>query len=126
MGENQSMGKVVDYRNAPRKPAGTGASITAISGADGKHMQADYIKLDAKARFEGTVPGCSDQYFFILSGDATLAEKGKAGLPMKFGIFAIVEEGRDYVFTSEVPCELLSVLAPPPGTGSQAPGFKGG
>jgi mannose-6-phosphate isomerase-like protein (cupin superfamily) len=120
------MGKVVDYRNAPRKPAGTGAGITAITGADGKHMQADYIRLDARARLEGAVPAGCDQYFFILSGDATLAEKGKPGHPMKFGTFAIVEEGRGYVFTSEVPCEVMSVIAPPPGTKSGVAGFKGG
>src|SRR5262249_15610826 len=45
---------------------------------------------------------------------------------MKFGAFAIVEEGRGYVFTSEVPCEVVSVIAPLPGTKSDAPGFKGG
>ncbi len=40
------MGKLVDYRNAPRKSAGTGANSAAITGTDGKNMQADYIKLD--------------------------------------------------------------------------------
>jgi mannose-6-phosphate isomerase-like protein (cupin superfamily) len=120
------MGKLVDYRSAPRKSVGPGATSAAITGPDGRNMQADYIKLDAKARLEGTVPAGSDQYFFILSGDATLAENGKAGEPMKFGTFALVEEGRGYVFTSEVPCEVLSVIAPPPGTKSDVPGFKGG
>ena len=96
------MGKVVDYRSAPRKPAGVNASVAAITGADGRNMQADYIRLEASARLEGTVPAGSDQYFFILSGDATLAEKGKPGHPMKFGTFAIVEESGGYVFTPEV------------------------
>lgn len=120
------MGKLVDYRNAPRKPTGTGAGIAAITGADGKNMQADYIRLDANARLEGTVPAGSDQYFFILSGDAVLAEKSKDGYPMKFGTFAIVEEGRGYVITTKVPCEVLSVIAPPPGAKSSVAGFRGG
>jgi len=119
------MGKLVDYRNAPRRSVGTAAGIAAITGADGKHMQADYIRLEAKARLEGAVPAGCDQYFFILSGDAMLAERGKPAYPMKFGTFALVEEGQGYVFTSEVPCEVLSVIAPPPGTRSDVRGFRG-
>lgn len=120
------MGKLLDYRNAPRKSAGSGASTVAITDGDIKHMQAEYIKLDANARLEGRVPAGSDQYFFILSGDCTAALKGKTGHPMKFGTFALVEESHDYVLTSEVPCEVLSVIAPPPGQQSTAAGFKGG
>ena len=120
------MGKLVDYRNAPRKSIGAGASVAAITGADGKNMQADYIKLDANARLEGSVPAGCDQYFFILSGDATLAEKDQSGHAMKFGTFGIVEENHGYVITAAVPCEVLSVIAPPPGQKAAAPGFKGG
>lgn len=120
------MGKLVDYRNAPARPSGTGASIAAITGADAKNLHAEYIRLSAEARLEGVVPKGSDQYFFILSGDAVLAEQNKSGHPMKFGTFAIVEEGRRYVLTSKVPCEVFSVIAPPPGSSAAAPGFKGG
>lgn len=120
------MGKLVDYRNALGKPIGTRASTVAITGTDSKNMQADYIKLDAHSRLAGEVPTGSDQYFFILSGDCALALKGQSGHPMKFGTFAIVEEAHGYVLTSEVPCEVLSVIAPPPGQKSSAPGFKGG
>jgi mannose-6-phosphate isomerase-like protein (cupin superfamily) len=120
------MGKLVDYRNAALKSVGAGANTVAITGADGKNMQADYIKLGANARLEGTVPAGCDQYFFILSGDATLAEKNKPGHAMKFGTFGIVEENHGYVFTTKVPCEVLSVIAPPPGQKTAAPGFKGG
>ncbi len=119
-------GKVVDYRNAPLTPAGTGAHRATITGADGTKMQADYIRLEANARFEGSVPAGSDQYFFILSGDAMLARRNKPGHAMKYGFFAIVEEGLDYVLTSAVPSEVLSVLAPPPGSRSDVPGFRGG
>lgn len=120
------MGKLVDYRKAPRKSVGSGAGMAAITGADGKNMQADYIKLDANARLDGTVPEGCDQYLFILSGDAALGEKGKDGQPMKFGTFAIIQEGRTCVLTTTVPCEVLSVMAPPPGTKSSVPGFRGG
>lgn len=120
------MGKLVDYKSAPRKQLGDGASTAAITGTDGKNMQADYIKLDANARLEGKVPAGSDQYFFVLSGDATLEEKEKSGHPMKFGTFAIVGENRNYLLTSQVPCEILSVIAPPPGGKSDVPGFRGG
>jgi mannose-6-phosphate isomerase-like protein (cupin superfamily) len=120
------MGKLVDYRSAPRKPVGTGSGIAPITGADGKNMQADYIRLDADSQLEGTVSKGSDQYFFILSGDAVLAEKNKDGHPMKFGTFAVVEEGSRYVLTSTVPCEVLSVIAPPPGAKSAVVGFRGG
>lgn len=120
------MGKLVDYRNAPLKPVGTGANAAAITGADGRNMQADYIKLDANATLEGNVPAGSDQYFFILSGDAMLAGKNQPGHAMKFGTFGIIEENLGYVLTSKVPCEVLSVIAPPPGQKSSIPGFKGG
>lgn len=120
------MGKLIDYRATPGKAIGTGGNVVAITGADSTKMRADYIKLDANARIGGNVPVGSDQYFFILSGECSLALEGKSTSAMKFGVFAIVEEGHDYLMTSKVPCEVLSVLAPPPGQKSNVPGFRGG
>jgi len=121
-----TMGKVVDYRDAAGKVAGSGARIVAITGSDGKNMQADYVRLDSNARLEGQVPGGSDQYFFVLSGEPTLGEKGKPGRAMKYGLFAVIEEGHGYELTSTYPSEVLTVIAPPPGAQSAAPGFRGG
>jgi hypothetical protein len=62
-----SMGKVVDCRDTARKAAGTGARIVATTGADGKSMQADCIRLDANVRLEGQVhfptatPQCAER-----------------------------------------------------------------
>lgn len=120
------MGKLVDYRSGARKEAGPGATRIDITGADGRNMQAEYLDLKAGGRIEGVVPQGSDQYFFILSGSATLAEPGGDEQPMKFGTFAIVEEGHRYRVSADVPCEVLSVVAPPPGQQSDVPGFKGG
>lgn len=121
-----TMGKVVDYRDAPGKAAGTGAQVVPITGADGRNMQADYLRLDSNARLEGQVPAGSDQYFFVLSGEPTLGAKGGPGRAMKYGFFAVVEEGHGYVLTSTYPSEVLTVIAPPPGAQSGAPGFRGG
>jgi uncharacterized cupin superfamily protein len=89
-------------------------------------MQADYVRLDSNARLEGQVPAGSDQYFFVLSGEPTLGENGKAGRAMKYGLFAVVEAGHGYALTSTYPSEVLTVIAPPPGAQSAAPGFRGG
>ncbi len=120
------MGKLVDYRNAPAKGIAPGVKLAEITGADGKNMQADYLKLDAGGKYEGRVPAGSDQYFFVISGEATLAQTGQSGNAMSQGSFGIVQEGLGYVLTAKGACEALSVLAPPPGCPTRDPGFTGG
>jgi len=121
------MGKMIDYRNAPLKQIAAGARSAEITGADGQHMSAEYIKLDAVGKFESTVPGGSDQYFFMLSGEAEIALREKPGHAMKPGSFGIVQENLAYTVSARGggACEVLSVVAPPPGRNGKLPGFQG-
>jgi mannose-6-phosphate isomerase-like protein (cupin superfamily) len=119
------MGKFVDYRNAPLKPAGPGASKADITGTDGKNMQAEYIRLDAGGSLERSVPDGCDQHLFVLSGSGSVAAADHPQA-VKFGNFVLVEEGKNFVLKADVPSEVLSVLTPPSGTQWKSPGFKGG
>jgi mannose-6-phosphate isomerase-like protein (cupin superfamily) len=122
------MGKLVDYRNAPRASAGRRAAIADITGSEGVKLKAEYIVLEPGGAFERTVaPGC-DQHLFVLSGSATVtvSAPGSDAQALKYGSFVLVQEGRAFVLEAGVPCEILSVLTPPPGTHWPVPGFSGG
>jgi mannose-6-phosphate isomerase-like protein (cupin superfamily) len=120
------MGKFVDYRAAPRTPAAAGVSKAGITGAEGKHLHAEHVRLDAGATFQGSVPAGCDQHLFVLCGSGSVEGAGRAAQPIKFGSFVLVEEGKSFALKADVPTEVLSVLTPPPGTQNSAPGFKGG
>jgi mannose-6-phosphate isomerase-like protein (cupin superfamily) len=120
------MGKLIDYRDAPRKPNARAAALAAITGADATKLQAEYIALEAGGAFERAVPAGCDQHLFVLAGSGSIAEPGRPAHALKFGSFVLVEEGHGFVLQADVPCEVLSVLTPPPGTQWPVPGFKGG
>ena len=108
------MGKLIDYRNAAREFSGRGATMAAISGADATKLQAEYIALEAGGVFERAVPAGCDQHLFVLSGSGSIAEPGQLAHALKFGSFVLVEEAHRFVLQADVPCEVLSVLTPPP------------
>jgi quercetin dioxygenase-like cupin family protein len=121
------MGKMVDFRNAPFEQVAAGARCAGITGSDGQHMRAEYVRIDAAGRLEATVPTGSDQYFFVLSGEAEIALRGMEGHAMHPGSFGIVQESEAYAVSARGgACEVLSVVAPPPGRGTKLRGFHGG
>ena len=120
------MGKLIDYRNAAREFRGRGATMAAITGADATKLQAEYIALEAGGVFERAVPAGCDQHLFVLSGSGSIAEPGQLAHALKFGSFVLVEEAHRFVLQADVPCEVLSVLTPPPGAQWAVPGFRGG
>jgi len=122
------MGKVVTFASLKYSPAAKGVNTAAVTGTDGKEMQAEIVQLAPGAKFTGTVPHGSDRYFFTLTGEAKVSNVSGGAQHMPTETFATLEEGAQ--FTLENPgqsqAELLSVTAPPPGKGNAHPGFKGG
>jgi quercetin dioxygenase-like cupin family protein len=120
------MGKLVDFRKGSAKEIARGVSRVGITEGEGKHLSADVLKLDANARHEAVVPAGSDQYFFTLAGDAALTVDGTRRA-LGAGRFGILQEGRRYALAAgPAPAEVLSVIAPPPGSSAGLPGFAGG
>lgn len=121
------MGKLVEYHADAGKPIAPGVTTAPITGADGQHMKADYINLSDKAVFTARVPEGCDQYVFVLGGEGQIGKDGGQGQAVAPGTFALVEENNTFtVRTDGAPCQLLSVIAPPPGKQTSASGFKGG
>ena len=120
------MGKLVDFRTRPSQRIATGVNRVGITEGEGKHMAADVLKLDANAMHEAVVPAGSDQYLFTLAGEASLIVDGTRHA-LGAGRFGILQEGRRYALAAgAAPAEVLSVLAPPAGSGTGLPGFAGG
>ncbi|HKA43171.1 MAG TPA: cupin domain-containing protein [Burkholderiales bacterium] len=120
------MGKLVDYRKGVAKEIGPGVGQVAITGGEGKHMQADVLRLQANGRLEAAVPARSDQYFYVLSGEAVLTVD-RDRYVLGEGRFGMLQEGKRYTIAgSRAPVEVLSVLAPPPASSADVPGFTGG
>jgi len=121
------MGKVVTFASLPYEQAATGISIAAITGSDGKEMQAEVIRLAPGAKLADTVPPGCDRYFFTLTGKAMISNGGGAHR-MPTETFATLQEGAKFTLENggRAEAELLSVIAPPPGKPDRHPGFKGG
>ena len=121
------MGKLVDYKNDAGKRVAPGVTATSITGSEGRHMQAEFVKVAGKSKLTGTVPAGSDQYLFVLSGKGKLSDDKSASHDVAPGSFALIEEGRPFALTAEgESCEVVSVVAPPPGSRSEGAGFCGG
>jgi len=120
------MGKVVTFASLQYQPAATGVTTAAITGGDGKEMQAEVIRLAPGAKLAAAVPAGSDRYFFTLTGDATVAG-GDGARRMPAETFATLQEGTQFTLenSGKAEAELISVLAPPPGKSNAHPGFKG-
>jgi mannose-6-phosphate isomerase-like protein (cupin superfamily) len=121
------MGKVVTFASLQYADAGKGARIAAVTGADGREMQAEIVRLAPGAAFTGTVPAGSDRYFYTLSGEAVLSGAGRRQrLPAD--TFAALQEGTAFTLENAAAgeAELVSVIAPPAGSANGRPGFAGG
>jgi mannose-6-phosphate isomerase-like protein (cupin superfamily) len=121
------MGKVVTFASLRYTDVGAGAKTAAITGADGKEMQADIIRLAPGAKLIDEVPQGSDRYLFTLRGEASIGGNG-ATHGLSQDTFAAVQERVQFVVTNTgaAEVELLSVLAPPAGQKNAHAGFTGG
>lgn len=121
------MGKVVTFASLNYKQAASGVNSAAITGADGKEMQAEIVRLAPGAKLTETVPPGSDRYFFTLTGEAKVSN-GNGAHRMPTETFAALQEGTQFTLenSGKSEAELLSVIAPPAGKSHAHPGFKGG
>lgn len=121
------MGQVATFSDLPYKQSAAGVQRAAITGSEMKQMAGEIIRLAPGASVSETVPAGSDHYFYTLTGEADIAADGDAH-HMVQDAFAAVQEGKRYTVTNKGQGEvtLVSVTAPPPGSGVPAAGFTGG
>jgi len=121
------MGKVVKFAVLQYQQVASGINTAAITGSDGKEMQAEVVRLAPGAKLAATVPPGCDRYFFTLTGEATVSNGGGAHR-MPTETFATLQEGAKFTLenSGKAAAELLSVIVPPPGKSGAHPGFKGG
>ena len=121
------MGKVVTFSSLPYKEILPGVKAAAITGSDGKEMQAEMLRLAPGAKLADQVPRGSDRYFFTLTGEATVSGDGGSHR-MNVESFATVQEGVQFTLSNsgKGEAEVLSVFAPPPGSANERSGVKGG
>jgi mannose-6-phosphate isomerase-like protein (cupin superfamily) len=121
------MGKLVTFSQLPYKDAVTGVKRALFTGDELKHFSAEMIRLAPGAKLAEKVPAGSDRYLFTLTGEATLSGNGNSHKMIEES-FATIQEGVEFTFANETGAEnaVLSVLAPPPGSGEKLPGFTGG
>jgi mannose-6-phosphate isomerase-like protein (cupin superfamily) len=118
------MGKVVDFNSAETRALPSGANaVPIVDWFDGDKMMASILRVVPATRHEATVPAGSDQYLYVLSGEGRVESNG-VSIALAPDDWVLVEERRTIAVSGEV--ELLSVLAPPPGAGTERPGFHGG
>lgn len=118
------MGKIMNFRTAEPQALASGASVVPlVDWFDGTEMMASVLRLPPGASHQAKVPSGSDQYLYIVSGEARIeATAGTASLGADD--WAMLEEGQAYSLSGAA--ELLSVTAPPPGAGGARAGFRGG
>ncbi len=121
------MGKVVTFSSLPYKEISSGVKAAAITGNDGKEMQAEMLRLVPGAKLADKVPQGSDRYFFTLTGEATVSGNGGSHR-MNVESFATVQEGVQFTLSNsgKRDAEVLSVFAPPPSSVNKRSGLKGG
>lgn len=121
------MGKVVTFASLNYHSPAAGIATAPVTGADGKEMQAEIVRLAPGAKLSDKVPQGSDRYLFTLTGEIKVY-KGGAAQAMPAETFAALEEGTQFTLenSGSGEAEVLSVLAPPPGKSAEHPGFKGG
>ena len=116
------MGKVVNFQTAEARTLASGASVVPIvDWFDGVEMMASVLRLVPGARHEVKVPAGSDQYLYVMSGEARLEGAAAA---LAADDWVLLEEGRTVTLSGAA--EILAVTAPPPGSGSKREGFRGG
>jgi len=121
------MGKVADFSSLPFAEAAAGVKRAPITGDEMKQMSSEIIRLAPGASLSEAVPAGSDRYFYTLAGSADISADS-ADHHMDVDAFAAVQEGKRFTITNKGSAEttLVSVISPPPGSGTAAAGFTGG
>ena len=121
------MGKVVTFSALSFREAVTGVQRALITGSDMKEMSAEVIRLAPGAALTERVPAGSDRYVFTLTGPATVSGRGMSHR-MPEEAFATIQEETEVTIAGLDGNEamLISVVAPPSGSGTRSPGFSGG
>ena len=111
------MGRSVTFASLSYNPVSAGVSQAPITIGDLDKMSAQLFRVDAGARLEAAVPGGSDGYLFVLTGEGRVAVDGSEKAIARES-FAAVRERCTFSFanTSDAPAEVVYVLAPPPGS----------
>ena len=121
------MGRFMDFSALSYSEATSGVWRAAITGADAKHMAAEAVKLAPGAAYGGKVPAGSDLYLYALTGDAEIASGGAAHA-LAQDAFATLAEGTEFTVANRgrSAVDLISVIAPPAGSGQALAGYRGG
>ena len=121
------MGQVVTFSTLSYQALAPGVQSAAITGAQGREMQADALRLAAGAKHADTVPQGSDRYLYTLTGAVALEANGITHV-LREDTFATLQEGIEFTLTNGggADAEVISVLAPPRGRTNERQGFKGG
>ncbi len=121
------MGKLVTFVQLPYQESATSIKRATFTASDLKHFSAEMIRLAPGAKLTDKVPAGSDRYLFTLTGEATLTGNGQTSKMIEES-FATIQEGVEFTLGNQTGTEIsvLSVFAPPPGSGQTLPGFSGG
>ena len=120
------MGRFVDLAALSYAEARPGVRRAAISGTDMKHMSAEAIRLAPGASYSATVPAGSDLYLYALAGTAEIESTG-ARHALAQDAFATIAEATELTVSNRggSAVELISVTAPPAGSGATLSGHRG-
>jgi mannose-6-phosphate isomerase-like protein (cupin superfamily) len=122
------MGFVVDFSKLDFEAVGVATQKGTFTSPETKQMACDFYKLETNGQFSGQVPTGSDQYFYSFNGSVEITSNGERK-QMSQDSFCILKEGVSYSISNGSPSstELISVLAPPPGSSdkNQLNGYVG-
>src|SRR5439155_19122040 len=128
------MGRVVTFADLSYREAASGVARAAITAGDTKEMAAEVIRLARGASVTETVPDGSDRYLFTLAGRVTVSGAGESRT-MEEEAFATIQEGTRFTIANAdgagraadgAVATIVSVVAPPAGSGAKRAGFTGG
>lgn len=119
------MGTIVNYDAVELREVASGVCTTAlVEGA--VEMGVILLRVAPSARYTDTVPAGSDQYLFVIAGDAHIDGAGTTAA-LAARSFAIIQEGVTFTLRGgTATARVLSVVVPPPGVKRDPLGFRGG
>lgn len=119
------MGAVLNYDAVEGGAVASGVRLAPLIDRQSTELVASLVRLAPSARYAAEVPAGSDQYLFVIAGEARLEGAGTSAT-MGRETFAIVQEGTSFTLTAAAAAKILSLVVPPPGAGRATPGFREG